>query len=325
VLALLFAVQTRHAIHYAHSQIRSTDVTQTAMYRMARWMDANLHGSRVFVGGAYSFYLNDFTDTPQVHGAQDPMLPNFTLRHAVFTIYSGMNTGARDAQFSLLWLKALGARAVSVPGPQSPEAYKPFANPRKFEGVLPVLWREGDDTVYGVPARYDSLAHIMAPGELVHDPPVSGIDTAQLERYVAALDSPAYPEAKWRWTSRGSAVIAANIAPGQVVSTQVTYHPGWRAAAGGVAQPVARDGLGLLVVKPACQGVCQITLSFDGGPEWRVTCAVSLAVTLLVLCLAALEFRRPPLGKPADLDGDRRKFPARRPHPPQPAGSNPRA
>ena len=165
-----------------HSQIHSTDVTQTAMYRMARWTDANLHGGRVFVGGSYSFYFNDFTDTPQVFGAQDPMLPNFTLRHAVFTVYSGMNAGSRDAEISLLWLKALGARAISVPGPSSPEYYKPFANPRKFEGVLPVLWQEGDDTVYGIPSRNDSLAYVMAPGDQVHDPPVNGLDTAQMER-----------------------------------------------------------------------------------------------------------------------------------------------
>jgi hypothetical protein len=307
-LALLFAVQTRHVVHYAHSQIHSTDVTQTAMYRMARWTDANLHGGRVFVGGSYSFYFNDFTDTPQVFGAQDPMLPNFTLRHAVFTVYSGMNAGSRDAEISLLWLKALGARAISVPGPSSPEYYKPFANPRKFEGVLPVLWQEGDDTVYGIPSRNDSLAYVMAPGDLVHDPPVNGLDTAQMERYVAALDSPAYPEAKWRWTSRSSATIAATIAPGQVVSTQVTYSPGWRASAGGAPQPVAKDGLGLLVVEPTCQGACEITLSFDGGPEWRITCALSQAVTLLVLCLGVLEFRR--RGKPGDLDGDRRQRPA---------------
>jgi hypothetical protein len=310
VLAVLFAVQTKHAIHYAHSQIRSTDITRTAMYRMARWVDANLHGGRVLVGGGYSFYFNDFTDTPQVYGAQDPMLPNFTLRHALFTIYSGMNAGSRDVEISLLWLKALGARAISVPGPQSPEAYKPFPHPGKFEGVLPILWREGDDALYAVPAHYDSLAHVMAPGDLVHDPPVNGLDTAQLERYVAALDAPVYPEAKWRWTSRSSAAIAANIAPGQVVSTQVSYHPGWRASAGGVPQPVAKDGLGFLVVKPACQGACEIRLSFDGGPEWRIACALSLGVTLLVLALAAWEFRRRPPGKPGDLDGDRRQFPA---------------
>jgi hypothetical protein len=85
------------------------------------------------------------------------------------------------------------------------------------------------------------------------------------------------------------------------VATQVTYRPGWRATAGGVPQPVGQDGLGFLVVKPTCQGACEITLFFDGGPEWRITCALSLAVTLLVLCLAVLEFRRRPAAQAGDL------------------------
>ena len=282
VLTLALAVQARHAVRYGRGQIRSTDVTKSSMYKLTRWMDANLRGARVMVGGSYSFYFNDFSDTPQLHGGQDPMLPNFMLRIAVFTIYSGMNAGARDGEIAMLWLKALGAHAVSVPGPHSDEVYKPFADPRKFEGLLPVLWREGDDTIYGVPARSDSLAHVMAAGDLVRDPPVNGLDTAQLEKYVAALDAPAYPEAKWRWTSRHSAVIDAAVAPGQVISTQVTYTPGWRASGAEVSQ----DGLGLVVLKPTCQGSCEIVLTYDGGLEWRITCFFSLAAMLVVLCLA---------------------------------------
>ncbi len=312
VAMIALAVQARHAIRYAHSQIRSTDVTKSDMYRLTRWVDANLRGGRVMVGGSYSFYTNDFSDTPQLHGAQEPMLPNFILRIATFTIYSGMNAGARDGEIATLWLKALGARAVTVPGPHSEESYKPFANPRKFEGILPVLWREGDDTIYGVPARSDSLAHTMAAGDLVRDPPVNGLDTAQLERYVAALESPAYPEAKWRWTSRHSAAIDATVEPGQVVSVQVTYHPGWRASAGGVPIETAKDGLGLLVVKPARPGASEITLSFDGGPEWRITCALSAGVMLLVLCLGVVSLRRGLLTRRRE-DAEQRKLTAETP------------
>jgi hypothetical protein len=299
-LALALGVQARHAIRYGRGLVRSTDITKSDMYREARWMDANLHGARAMVGGSYSFYFNDFSDAPQLHGGQDPMLPNFMLRIAVFTIYSGMNAGARDGQVATLWLKALGAHAVSVPGPDSQEMYKPFANPRKFDGILPVLWREGGDTVYGVPARSDSLAHVMAAGDLVRDPPVNGLDTAELEKYVAALENPAYPEATWRWTSRHSAVVDADVAPGQEISTQVTYAPGWRAT-GAQAFP---DGLGLMALKPAGNGPCEIMLTYDGGAEWRVTCCLSGAAMFAAACLVVLRKRR----KARDFDGDGRKL-----------------
>jgi len=298
-LALALGVQARHAVRYGRGSIHATDITQSAMYKEARWMDANLRGARAMVGGSYSFYFNDFSDEPQLHGGQDPMLPNFTMRIAVFTIYSGMNAGARDGEVATLWLKALGAHAVAVPGPHSEETYKPFANPRKFDGILPVLWHAGDDTVYGVPARSDSLAHVMAAGDLVRDRPVNGLDTAELEKYVAALENPAYPEAAWRWTSRHSATIEATVAPGQAISTQVTYAPGWRAT----AAEAFEDGLGLLALKPARQGRSEITLTYDGGAEWRITCLLSGAVMLGVAGAVLVSKRR----KRGDLDGDGRK------------------
>jgi len=298
-LALALGVQARHAVRYGRGSIRSTDIRQSDMYKAARWMDANLH-ARAMVGGSYSFYFNDFSDLPQLHGGQDPMLPNFMMRIAVFTIYSGMNAGARDGQVAALWLKALGAHAVLVPGPRSQETYHPFVNPNKFEGILPALWRNGGDTVYAVPARSDSLAHVMAGSDLVRDPPANGLDTADLEKYVAALDDPAYPEAAWQWTSRHSAVIRASVAPGQEISTQVTYSPGWRAS----PAQAFKDGLGLLALKPACQGPCEITLTYDGGTEWRVTCLLSGASMLAAACLLYLGRRR----KRLDLNRDGRKL-----------------
>jgi len=41
-------------------------------------------------------------------------------------------------------------------------------------------------------------------------------------------------------------------------------------------------------LKPTCQGPCEIALTYDGGIEWRITCFLSLAAMLLVLCLAVV-------------------------------------
>ncbi len=281
------AIEARHQVHYARGLIRSVDITRTVPYRVAQWVTANLDDNRVMIGGAYSFYFNDFTDTPQLHGGQEPMLPNFVMRIAAFTIYS-----VKSAEITTLWLKALGAHAILVPGPHSEEFYKPFSDPGKLNGFLPVLWQQDDDTIYSVPARSMSLAHVIDARSLVRDRPINGLDTAQIERYVKALDSPDFPEAAWKWNTSHSATIHASLAPGQVVSTQVTYHPGWHATWNGVAQPTHSDGLGLLVVQPACQGSCDLTLWFDGGTEWRLTLWASGAAMLAVIVIGAVRLRR---------------------------------
>jgi hypothetical protein len=304
VVALAFGVQARHAIRYGRHKILATDITKTANYRVVRWLDENFHGRRVMIGGSYSFHANAFSDIEQMHGGQEPMLPNPLITAVVFQIYSGMNAGAREGEVGALWLRAFGARAVAVPGPGSEEYYKPFRNPLKFEGVLPLVYEAKGDRIYSAPVRADSLAHVMNSADLVRHVPISGLDTAETERYVAALESPTFPPAAFRWTSRHSAAIDATVAAGQVVSVQATYSPGWRAVAAGKPVEIAPDGLGFLALKPACNGACQITLTFDGGLEWRLTCASSLAVMLLVIALCL----RRAFAKPGHLNGDGRQI-----------------
>jgi hypothetical protein len=280
----------RNDARYAHRIIRSADPVQPR--RIAGWAETNLHGVRIFVGGAATFSFNDFTDTPQLHGGQDPMLPNSVMNIAVFTIYVGTNGGPRDSEIAVLWLKAMGARAISVAGPESEDPVKPFANPRKFDGVLPLLWESHGDRIYGVPARDQSLAHVMDVSAIIHRRPIDGLDTFEIERYDRAMDSPEYSQAIWQWTSRHTAVIHAVLAPGQVVATQITYHPGWHATLQGLPQPIQADGLGLLVVKPACQGACDLTLWFDGGTELRAALWASGAAMMLVAVLGVICLRR---------------------------------
>src|SRR4029077_17134418 len=128
----------------------------------------------------------------------------------------GQNTGDRDAEHSILWLKAFGCHAITVPGPQSTEGNHPFRNPRKFEGVLPLLWHDEDDSIYGVPARSKSLAHVIGADAAVRRTPTNGLDVEEVARFVAAMENPALPLADFSWLSNTRARIATELHPGQV-------------------------------------------------------------------------------------------------------------
>ncbi len=279
---LLFGLAVN--IRWAHHLIRSIDITGTSSYRITRWLDQKMKGQRVMVAGSYSFQFNEFSDLPQMFGGHDPMLPNSLMRVAAFTIYTGTNAGERDGQISSLWMKALGAHAVTVPGPHSSEVYKPFANPRKFDGLLPVLWRDGDDTIYGIPARSSSLAHVIPATAAVSHQPVNGLDVAELEGYVKALDDPVYAEAPLTWKNRHTAQILTTAVPGQIIAVQMTYHPGWTAIVNGKAQRVMKDGLGMILIDPQCEGTCNIDLAYGPDTEMLVTYAASV-VALILTCL----------------------------------------
>ena len=302
VAIALLGFQFRHVLRYSHGLIRSTDMTRTASYRVAQWLDEHMGKQRVMLPGSYSYQFNDFSDGPQLFGGHDPMLPNFVMRIANFTIYSGFNAGARDAEISILWFKALGVHAVAVPGPGSEEVYKPFVHPQKFDGLLPVLWQEGGDTIYAVPSPSSSLARVISKGAVVQRTPIHGLDVEEVERYVKSLDDPAMPKAALVWPNRHTMDIRTEMHSGELLSIQETYTPGWRVTVNGAQGRLRSDGLGLMILEPACDGRCDIALTYDGGTEWRMTCISSLLAFIAIAGYIVYCFRRPRSQEPVRDD-----------------------
>lgn len=271
VLTVLGAAQFRNYRAYGREITRPVEIETTIEYREAEWYDQHLGGARVFAPGSVAIWMNAFNDVPQMVGCCDQGVPSLEHRIAFYTVYVRDKAGEREAEYSILWLKAYGAAAVGVSGPRSSEWFKPYSNPKKFDGVLPVLWRENDDTIYQVsPAPY-SLAHVMRPEHEVRRAPVHGLDVEPLRPFVAALDDSTLPAARFEWRNLHEARIETQMQPEQILSVQVSYAPGWRAEANGIPARVRRDALGLMIVEPRCSGSCRITLSYDGGAERRWT------------------------------------------------------
>lgn len=272
---------------YARKLIRGIDITRTSEYKTAMWFDQHMREGRVMVPGSTTFWLNAFTDTPQMTGCCEQGVVNQTIRAANYGITTDLTAENRAFENSLLWFKALGVRAVAVSGPRSTEVYKPFFHPGKFEGRLPVLWRDGDDVIYEVPGPY-SLAHAIYEKDLVQRRPIHGVDTAPLVPYVAAVTRPDALMAL-HWLNNETIRIDGNLQPNQLVSVQVTAHPGWHAAVGGSPRRVFPDKLGFLTVAPQCAGPCTINLHYDGGAEMQIARWLQLAALIgaLLWILAA--------------------------------------
>lgn len=284
LLAVFFAAQARTYRRYARTYAQPVDITSTIEYRMAKWFDAHMQGRRVFAPGNVSLWMNMFSDVPQMAGCCDQGIPTQEHRIAMYVIYTGQNAGARDAEISVLWLKSYGADAIGVTGPNSGECFKPYWNPRKFEGVLPVLWRDGDSAVYSVGRRSASLAHVIDRSAIVRRPPENGLDVGPLESLVASMENAAIPPASFRWTSLHEAAIDAQPGPSQVVFVQVTYDRGWHATdEKGAALRIAPDALGLMTIEPGHAGPTHIRLVWDGGTEAKLARAGQIVGLLSLL------------------------------------------
>lgn len=285
LLVLVAARQVVHQRRAAKELMRARDVTQTIEYRTSTWVEQNLPGVRVMLPGSIGQWADAFAPIPQVSGGSWSLAYNQEQQRGLYAVYTGGATAEEDAHTSFAWLKAFGAGAVAVSGKDSQEYWKPYLHPKKFDGVLPVLWREDDVTIYQIPQRSASLAHVIPEIALVRPNPES---TEAIEPYVAALDNEALPGARFEWKGRNRIAIQASIPAGDTLSIQVSYHPGWHAEANGNAEEIHRDGLGLMWLKPHCSGACEVTLDYDGGAELRACRYLSYAATMILVLVFPL-------------------------------------
>jgi hypothetical protein len=271
VLIILSLFPARRDRRFARRIVKPIDISKTIEYKTANWFDTHVPNGRVMAPGSSSFWLNAFTDTPQLDGGFSQGTLNRNHDSVTYQILSADGAGERAAEIDTVWLRAFGVQAIAVGGNASREIYKPFQRPDVFANTFQEAMRDGDDAIYWVPGRSASLAHVLERASLVRDRPIHGLDIAQTQVYVNSLNTPA----NFRWTTRHSAEIEATLRPEQVISVQITYHPGWRALANAKSCRLFGDGLGQIVIEPGCEGACKLELIYDGGLEMRAAKVVS--------------------------------------------------
>ena len=271
----------------ARLDIQRADLEKRSEYTTARWLQANLPGGRVYVTGSTAFWLNAFSATPQLIGCCDQGQSMPVLNEVPYKVNSAVDSSTTEAGINRL--RALGVQAIVVNGPASTDEYKDIRAPERFDGVLPLLHRENGDAIYSVLPLGTSLAHVVRPGELVPHRPPGKFAYADILKYARATVDAARPAAAFEWRGGGRARIRANLDPGDLLSVQVAWFPGWKAAVHGEAKPVSADGMGFLVIQPRCQGDCEIDLAWTGRGDLPLAAVVSVAALAL---LAALAFRR---------------------------------
>ena len=279
VSLLAGASQARFYRREARNTTVATDIRGTTDYKMSQWFAANANGERVFAPGTVAIWMNLYSDVPQFYGCCDQTVRTDEVRMAIYDIYSGEGAGVRDGEIATMWLKAFGVGFIGV---TQPEMEPPFVNPKKFDGVLDVVWRDGTSVVYRVPRPNASLAHVVPVTALTQRRPINGIDIEPLQPLIAALDHPVAP-ATFRWVNQHEAEISARTEEDQALFVQETCDPGWHAFEGNTERNVSCGPLGLITIDPQYTGPHTIRLSYSGGPEDNIARSAQLAGLLILV------------------------------------------
>ncbi|HUB77883.1 MAG TPA: hypothetical protein VMB03_03755 [Bryobacteraceae bacterium] len=288
ILALVLAIgagyQLKNYRSGADIDTRPANLAARSEHASAMWADANLAGERVYVTGSDSFWWNTFTDVPQVIGCCDQGESLSLIANVHYLV--DPPAGPYHEILTKAYLEALGAQAIVVSGPQSTDTYKDIQAPERFDSMFPVLHRELGDTIYAVPQRSTSLAHVVHLGETVPTNVASDALPYKIYAYSLVIEDPTRPAADFQWLSDGVAHIRAQLKREDLISLQVPWFSGWKAFVGGRPIPVSPDGIGFQVLHPACDGACEIALRWTGRPDRIPSAILSLGALafLAVLC-----------------------------------------
>ncbi|MEM2221283.1 MAG: hypothetical protein QXU34_05925 [Ignisphaera sp.] len=110
-------------------------------------LPGDLFGPRIYCTGSIAFWLNVFTDKPQVRGGYDVAGSiNPMWAHIAYFINTSPNS-----TLSIKWLKAFNVRYVVVDLPSAHLPYKDYKHPYKFEDKLDIVKEVDGVKIYEVP------------------------------------------------------------------------------------------------------------------------------------------------------------------------------
>jgi hypothetical protein len=262
--------------------VEDRDYQSRVEYRMQDWIARNAPQARVMTAGSIRFWWSAWNNLAQVGGGAEQGLLN------PITVAPQWDVALREqAEPSVLWLKAIGADAIIVSDKTSQEEYHDYQYPRKFAGILPVLYDDArGNVIYSVPRRYPAGARVVETARLEKFRPKNlDLELSELREYVGILEQGPEAPIDMRWVRPSEIRLRARLGAGESMLVLVNYDFPWRAYTSGRAVEIRRDPLGFIWVHPG-PGEHEIQLKF-AMPAGNAAGMVLTSLTLIALVWSA--------------------------------------
>ena len=223
----------------------AADYQQRVEYRLSGWMARNLPGVRAHVDGSVRFWYNAWHSLAYLAGGANQGMLNQAILPALQELRFGEN-----GEISIRWLQSFGVDAIIVHDQNSEEIYHDYRHPYKFEGLLPLLFDNGQgDVIYRVPRRYPGLARVVYKSGVDQLPPIgAGWDLENVAAYAKLVEEGPQSPADFAWEATDAMQVTADVKEGEMLLLQVAYDRAWHAYRGDEELVVRKDVLGQMLV-----------------------------------------------------------------------------
>ena len=287
---ILGANQVRRYAATAYEPLHPIPSRQTAEIRTVDALNRLRPEGRAAVSGGTRYRLNAFTSIPQVGGTFESGLKDRRAVDFLYRVRSSARSKPGEEGRDAAWLlSALGVQYVAVHTGDSSEYFRDYRLPGKFEGLLPRVYDDRGDRIYLVP--YSGFAHIIPPAAIATRNPIEA-GAASLRDYLAAIHDPRRPRPRLVWITPSRAELRTPVPSNQVLSMQVSFHPGWSVRQDGKHRPVTSDALGFLIAPLEPSPDSRVVVEFTASWETRILGCLSLLVWIACAALCAREYWR---------------------------------
>ncbi len=229
------------------------DIQKQAEYRVSKKLEEMMQGNngRVLVPGNYSFWLNYFTNVPQLRGALYQSSTNFWLDHIYYQIANG-----NSSQIALAWLKIANISKLVFTGPESLETYKDYKTGQgKFDAVLEKISEENGDVFYNVPLKNSTPVKVIDTQSYSKlQKPYNAIDEQKIFSYVSWLEMKSDKKLDVKRLSNSKWQVNGSLDAGEGILLQETYDSGWQIKDKTAGWKKLRDPMDFMVFVPNKSG-----------------------------------------------------------------------
>jgi hypothetical protein len=278
VICLAFGA--RYIKHAWKPYVPYPDHTQRVEYQITEWLAKNMQDARFFATGSLRFWFNAWFDLAQGGGGSEQGLLNPVVQPLAWRIM-----GEPNPEDGIAWMNSMGIDAVIVHDKESEEIYHDIQHPKKFDGLLPVVFDDGKgNRVYRNPRRYPGLARVVDTARLNALPiPPEEAPLDHLKQLAALLEQGPDTPTQTKWEGTDRLKIQARVAEGQSVFVQVAHDRPWHAYSNGQPLAVHRSQLNFMRID-APPGDHTIDLVFE-LPMQNIIGRVLTAATLILIIL----------------------------------------
>jgi hypothetical protein len=267
----------------------NNDIERTPEYNLAQWLMDNNGHQRVYATGTVSFWLNVFTEIPQLRGGSDQGATNPWWIDAAIEINAG-----KDEELSVLWCKALNIRYIIVVYPNADTPYYDYVFPNKFEKVLQLRHTYMGFSIFEVPLINSNLVQPVDVTSLQDLETIKRIDDVKaLQRYVSLVEAEHTATVYVRYDEVDRLEIEVTNATEKThILVKMTYDERWKGSIDGRSVTITAVGPDLMLINPNKQGNYTLELVCGKSVSETIGIAITISTILILLVFTAHNFKK---------------------------------